>query len=226
MSKQVPTNSEWALVAKELEAEELKLASYDVALLDLLGDVRGRKILDYGCGPGILASALLRGGADIQIYDISPDMRQHAGRKIGRDRVYSSIGGVPMNYYDHVICNLVLCVVGDEIVPEIAGNMKEVTRNEGTIYVGFCNPMIFDVKESLLDIRRPTGQGYGENHQYSKTKKEGDYQIVEEHRPLEWYEETFIKSGLVVLEKHFTHEYELNGILIEDFVIFEMRREC
>ncbi len=225
MSKQVSKHSEWAQVAKELEAEELKLASYDATLLDLLGSVKGRRILDYGCGPGILALVLTRGRADIQIYDISSDMRQLAGRKIGHDRGCGSIEEIPRNYFDCVICNLVLCIVGDEVVTEIARNLGDMASKEGTIYTGFCNPMIFNLEETQLDLREPTGQGYGENHQYRKTKKEGGYQILEEHRPLEWYEETFANSGLVVLGKHFTQEYELKGNHIKDFVIFEMRGE-
>jgi len=224
MSKLISKHSEWARVAKELEAEDLKLASYDGTLLGLLGDAKGRRILDYGCGPGVLASALIRGRADIQIYDISPDMRYLAGEKIGHDRVCNSVEEIPRDYFDCVICNLVLCIVGDEVVPEIARNLGDMASKEGKIYTGFCNPLIFNVEESQLDLREPTGQGYGENHQYRKTKKEGGYQIFEEHRPLEWYEETFKDSGLVVLGKHFTPEYELKGNHIEDFVIFEMRR--
>ena len=181
--------------------------------------------MDYGCGPGVLASALSRGGADIQIYDISPDMRHLAGEKIGHDRVYNSIGEIPRDHFDCVICNLVLCIVGDEVVSEIVRNLGDMASKEGTIYTGFCNPKIFNVEESQLDLREPTGQGYGENHQYRKIKKEGGYQIFEEHRPLEWYEEAFTNSGLVVLQKHFTPEYELKGNYIEDFVIFEMKRE-
>ena len=42
MSILISKHSEWARVAKELEAEDLKLASYDGTLLDLLGDAKGR----------------------------------------------------------------------------------------------------------------------------------------------------------------------------------------
>ena len=43
----VAEQKEWNKVSKELEAENLKLAYYDDTLVPLLGDVKGKKILDY-----------------------------------------------------------------------------------------------------------------------------------------------------------------------------------
>lgn len=225
MSKLISEQSEWARVAKELEAENLKLASYDSTLLDLLGDVRGKKLIDYGCGPGVLASALQRGGADIRAYDISEKMRVHCGDKIGHDRVYVSVDAIPQNYFDGVICNLVLCIVNEDEVRKISRNIRDVLHQEGRVYIGFCNPFIFNVPESRLDLRDQTEQSYEKNHRYWKTKKEGEYRIIEEHRPIEWYEQIFTKSGLIVLNKHFTQEYELKGRKIKDFIIFELGKK-
>ncbi len=222
MAKCITQQSKWAEVAAELEAEHLKLASYDTTLVELLGNVEEQSILDYGCGPGVLALALARAKADVRAYDISYDMRTFAGEKIGSHRVYASIDEIPKGYFDRVICNLVLCIVSDEVVSNIAANLGDVVNHTGRVYTGFCNPKIFRVAESHLDVREPTGQPYEENHRYRKTKKEGGYHIVEEHRPLEWYEETFSKSGLTVLERHFTPTYQFHGETIEDFVIFEM----
>ncbi|MBI2548753.1 hypothetical protein HYW21_05375 [Candidatus Woesearchaeota archaeon] len=125
---------------------------------------------------------------------------------------------------DGAICNLVLCIVDDVEVGNIARNLRDVLGEEGRAYIGFCNPRMFNIPESRLDLRDQTEHHYEENHAYWKTKKEGGYRIVEQHRPVEWYEHTFTETGLVVLGKHFAPEYELNGRRIQDFVIFELGR--
>lgn len=46
-------------------------AYYDrPAVLKLLGDVRGRRVLDAGCGPGFYAEELVRRGADVVAFDL------------------------------------------------------------------------------------------------------------------------------------------------------------
>ncbi len=221
MSKLISRHSEWGAVAKELNAEKLKLASYDGPLLDQLGNVAGKKILDYGCGPGVLALALAKLGADIRVFDIDPKMLIFAGEKIGQDKVYTKAVDIPSSFFDVVICNLVLCINPDDEVRRIAQNIKKELKSGGTSYVGFCNPKIFDVPESRLDIRFFTGNKYEENHRYRKMKKEGWYEIVEDHRPIEWYENIFSECGLKIIGRHFTPEYEFNGRKINDFVILE-----
>ena len=225
MSKLISEQSEWARVAQELEAEDLKLASYDGTLLDLLGDVEGRRILDYGCGPGVLASALLRGRGDVWTYDVSEEMRKLSGEKIGHDKVHSRVEDIHSDSYDTVICNLVMCIVDEEEVGNISQNIRSVLKdNQSRAYVGFCNPHLLSVPEPQLDFRPEPKCEYDENHPYMKTKKEGGYQIVENHRPIEWYESVFAEAGLEVVKKHFTPEYEIAGKTVQDFIIFELAR--
>ena len=145
------------------------------------------------------------------------------GKKIRHENVYSTAEGIPRNYFDAAICNLVVCIVPEGEVVNIARNLRGVLKPEGAAYVGFCNPLIFDVHESALDFRFPTGQPYSKNHKYKKLKKEGNYEIVEDHRPIEWYENAFGQAGFKS-RLFFTPEYELNSRKINDFVIFELRK--
>jgi len=221
-TKLVAKQRDWHHVAEELKAENLKLASYDNTLLPLLGDLNGKTVLDYGAGPGVLAKAINKLGGDIKVYDINPDMRMQAGQKIGIENVYATTEAIPKVSFDHVICNLVLCIVPEDEVKRIAHNIKLALKPGGSAYVGFCNPKIFNIKESQLDFRFPTGHQYEENHDYKKVKKEGEYEIIESHRPTEWYQKMFEAAGFKVDELIYTPEYKLHENNIKDFVIFKL----
>ena len=60
------------------------------AMLELAGDVSGRRILDIGCGSGPLAAALLERGAQVEGFDSSVAMINLAQRRLG-ERVRLSV---------------------------------------------------------------------------------------------------------------------------------------
>ena len=215
---------QWGKVLKELESEKIKLAYYDNTLIPLLGNLTDKKVLDYGGGPAVLATALKAKGADSRLFDISPDMRTRAGERIGRENVYKKATDIPQGYFDIIICNLVLCIVPEKEVKNILENMYQETKSRGMVYIGFCNPLIFDVPESKIDFRMRTKHKYEDNHNYKKIKKEGNYEIVESHRPIEWYTSAFKEAGFDLVDTIFTPEYELNGRKINDFAIFKLRK--
>ena len=225
MSKNIVYETDWDNVIQELETEDIKLSSYDRPLLDHLGDVSGKKILDYGCGPGMLAQVLQKNGALVQVWDINPDMLLKARQRIGLKNVFDTFDDIPSNFFDIIICNLVLCIVSDSKTVKIMHNIKKNLNKDGSAYVGFSNPKIFNVYESNLDLRLPIGASYDKNHIYSKIKKEGGYTINEFHRPIEWYVNIFNQVGLRIDDIIFTPEYELNGKKIKDFIIFKLTKK-
>jgi SAM-dependent methyltransferase len=59
-------------------------AFYDrPAVLDLLGEVAGLRILDAGCGPGLYAEELAAHGAEVVGFDASPEMVRLAKLRLG-----------------------------------------------------------------------------------------------------------------------------------------------
>lgn len=59
-------------------------ALYDrPALLELLGDVSGKDVLDAGCGPGLYAQELVRRGAQVTAFDSSAEMVRLAQARVG-----------------------------------------------------------------------------------------------------------------------------------------------
>ena len=87
-------------------------AHYDrPAVLELLGDVAGRRVLDAACGPGLYAEALLERGAEVLGFDASPVMVDLARARVGdRARIDEARLGDPLPYPDDHV-DLVVCAL-------------------------------------------------------------------------------------------------------------------
>ncbi|HVV87592.1 MAG TPA: class I SAM-dependent methyltransferase [Kofleriaceae bacterium] len=56
-------------------------------VLELCGDLRGRRVLDLGCGEGYVARQLARAGAQVLGIDLSPGMIEQARRQEQAERL-------------------------------------------------------------------------------------------------------------------------------------------
>lgn len=225
MKKTVINQNDWDLVLKELENEKIKLMSYDNTIIGNLINIKGTRILDYGGGPGILASVLKKIGADVKIFEINDKILEAAAKRIGKENVFNNINQLPHNFFDSIICNLVLCIVSEKEVKFILQTINKLLSPDGFAFFGFCNPLIFELKESHIDFRFPTGEPYEKNHSYKKVKKEGNYEIFEQHRPIGWYETQLIKTGYTITNILFTPEYDYRGNHINDFILFKCKKK-
>jgi ubiquinone/menaquinone biosynthesis C-methylase UbiE len=80
------------------------------ATLELLGNVKGKKILDFGCGTGIYAKLLTKKGAKVSGFDISKTMLDIAKKENPKlDLKFGSGYKIPFKEkFDIVNCSLVL----------------------------------------------------------------------------------------------------------------------
>lgn len=89
-------------------------AHYDrPAVLALVGEVAGLRVLDAGCGPGLYAEELLARGADLVAVDGSAAMVELARRRLGgRARVLHADLANPLPFepseFDLIVCALVI----------------------------------------------------------------------------------------------------------------------
>ena len=92
------------------------------AILDLAGDVAGRRVLDAGCGSGPLSAALRDRGAIVTGFDSSAKMLELARRRLGpgadlREADLASPLPYPDGAFDDVIACLVLHYLRDWTAP-------------------------------------------------------------------------------------------------------------
>ena len=82
-------------------------------VLELLPQRLGR-VLDVGCGPGVMTEVVLERGGEFDGVDLSPEMVREAQEKFGRlDGVHFAVGNIEAieaadNSYDQLICMAVL----------------------------------------------------------------------------------------------------------------------
>ncbi len=123
-------------------------AIYEPAIDELLGDVRGKRILDAGCGEGSYCRKLSSKGALVTGIDSSKDMIAIAMRKSpGHNVDYEMMDlGQRLNLkdrqFDIVLANMVLMDM-----PRIAVAISEFTRvlrKDGSLLFSIVHPCFFD----------------------------------------------------------------------------------
>jgi ubiquinone/menaquinone biosynthesis C-methylase UbiE len=90
------------------------------AVLALLGDVNGLRILDVGCGPGLYAQVLTTRGADVTGFDQSHDMITLARQRVptARFRVHDladPLTWIPDQTFDRALLALTLHYVDNPV---------------------------------------------------------------------------------------------------------------
>lgn len=109
-------------------------------VLDLLGNVKGKKILDLGCGSGIYAKILTKKGAIVKGFDISPEMVKIAKQENpSLDLRVGSANKIPFDEkFDIVIASLVVHYLSnwDKMFKEI----RRVLKPKGIFIFSTGNP--------------------------------------------------------------------------------------
>jgi 2-polyprenyl-3-methyl-5-hydroxy-6-metoxy-1,4-benzoquinol methylase len=79
---------------------------------DVLGDIdlRGKRLLDAGCGTGHFSRIATRRGADVTSMDVGPKLLAEVAQKCESNRVVGSVTGMPFSdrSFEVVICTEVI----------------------------------------------------------------------------------------------------------------------
>ncbi len=102
------------------------------AMRALIGDVKGKRVLDAGCGGGEMACYCAAAGAEVTAVDISTEMILAAGRRASKQRVtvnfvHGDMEDLPelqAESFDLVIASLAIAGRLSEIVAEAARLLK------------------------------------------------------------------------------------------------------
>ena len=167
------------------------------AMLELAGDVNGRRILDAGCGSGLLFEALRRQGAVVTGLDSSSEMLRFARDRLGPDADLRHRDlGDPLPFdncsFDDVVASLVLHYLEDWTAP--LAELHRVLAPGGRLIASVDHPF-----QSQLQAGRDAD--YFAIREWSFTWSLAGQAAVMSfwHRPLHAMVDAFTNGGFVVV---------------------------
>ncbi|XVV01351.1 class I SAM-dependent methyltransferase [Actinosynnema sp. CA-248983] len=162
------------------------------AMVNLAGDVAGRRILDAGCGSGPLFGALRERGAVVSGFDASTTMVEVARRRLGVDadlRVADL--GRPLPYgdgeFDDVVAALVLHYLEDWTGP--LAELRRVLRPGGRLILAVNHPIIYKMINPSADYFATVK--WSDEYTFAGRKAVLEYW----HRPLHAMTDAFTAAG-------------------------------
>lgn len=162
------------------------------AMVELAGDVDGRRVLDAGCGSGPLSAGLRDRGALVSGFDLSPAMVSLARERLGEEadlKVADLAERLPYEdvSFDVVVCSLALHYLKDWVAP--LTELRRVLRPGGHLVVSVPHPAAY-----LFNYQ---GSDYFALTQYSEEFEFDEQHAVLTywHRPLHAMTDAFTEAG-------------------------------
>jgi len=184
-----------AAYAVDNEANAFNALYERPAMLALLGDVDGKRVLDVGCGAGALAEALLRRGAVVTGLEISERMAALARARLG-NRAAVHVGDLarPLALFADGAFDLVAASLVLHYLERWEPTLREFARvlvPGGAVALSTHHP--------TMDWRL-AGGGYFETRRITETWRKGGEQatVTFWRRPLTAMVAAFRDSGLAV----------------------------
>ncbi|GAA1208782.1 class I SAM-dependent methyltransferase [Pseudonocardia alaniniphila] len=163
------------------------------AVLDLAGDVAGRRILDVGCGAGPLLAALRDRGAIVTGIEPSAKMLDLARQRLGDSAALHQGGlrGDPLPFpdasFDDAIACLVLHYLADWKAP--LADLRRVLVPGGRLIVAVNHPFVYKLLHP--DAQYSVIREYSEDNTFSGQSVVLTYW----HRPLHAMTAAFTAAG-------------------------------
>ena len=114
------------------------------ATLSLMPEVKGKRVLDAGCGPGVYSEWLIERGAKVVAIDASPKMVELAKRKLGSmTDIRQADLSKPLNFLDSLSFDIVVCPLVLEYIEDwhsIFAEFYRVLRPQGHIVFSVTHP--------------------------------------------------------------------------------------
>jgi SAM-dependent methyltransferase len=171
------------------------------AILDLAGDVTGRRILEVGCGSGPLFAALRDRGALVTGFDSSAGMldlaRQRLGADADADLRVADLGSplpFPDGAFDDVIACLVLHYLEDWTAP--LAELRRVLMPGGRLIVAVDHPFAI----TLMRLEQGIKPRYFETHERTEDWTFGGHSFPMRFwdRPLHATTDAFTAAGFQI----------------------------
>lgn len=218
---------------KYSQYDDSELSGLHPELLKMLGNIRGKHVVDYGCGEGKLLEELLARGAIVHGYDISSTMIEEARERIGGRGELKAIksGKMPLDggSVDCVVSNLVLMMCPNmQIVENIFKEAHRVLKTEGRWIYCVTHPAFSEHDFTTYRNIFLGGMDYfreGQPYQFVLKKKDGREitaeSFIDHHYSLSAYLNLLPKTGFRLEE---FREVPVEGNKFPPYIIIKGRK--
>lgn len=178
-------------------------------ILRLLGDVRGKEVLDAGCGGGFYSLWLSENGAKVLGVDGSKEMIKIAKEKAARKMLDTRflVGDVTDLRIEDSMFDLVLStlVLGMKELDKAIRELVRVTRNGGDIVISILHPIVtaaYWERESGRKLFRKLDDYFLERELEAVWENEKKERVPHTfyHRPLQAFTQPFFEEGCILID--------------------------
>ena len=202
---------------KRIEKNDFNKMLEQPITFEMLGDVKGKKILDAGCGSGIYTKILAEKGAKVQGLELSGEMIRLAEEHCKGLDIKFKQGSIdnlpyPSNSFDVVVASLVIHYL--EKPEDAFKEFNRVLKRNGVLIFSTHHP----VMEAFQEVRIKNGKKQAVIQDYFKTGKiywqihESKVRIPSYKFGLERLFDILYKNNFIVekfKESHFSKEMKL-----------------
>ncbi len=200
---------EWLTLA---QTGESRLKFIMPWMLRYMGDVRGLRILDLGCGEGGYARALAEAGAQVVAVDCSQAAISYA-EQVARQanlpithllRNSNDLFDIADETFDVVLCSMMLMDCED-----LAGTVREIVRvlkPRGRVFVSILHPCFNGDyaqgigRQGSGETREVVVKNYFAPREWEAPLPSGTRSVIWRHRTLSEYVKAFIGAGLTIVD--------------------------
>jgi ubiquinone/menaquinone biosynthesis C-methylase UbiE len=182
--------------SRENESSLLNAYYERPAMIDLAGDVNGRRVLDAGCGSGPLSAALRAKGAIVTGFDSSPAMVELARQRLGEDAdLHVADLSQPLPFadgaFDDVVSSLVLHYLRDWKAP--LAELRRVLKPGSRLILSVNHPIVYKLMDPSADYFAITQ--YSDEFTFNGLAAE----LTFWHHPLHAMTDAFTEAGFRIL---------------------------
>lgn len=197
-------------------------------LLRIVGDIRGKNVVDVACGQGYFTRALFTAGAQVSGVDASKSLIAFARKKGPKGITYFESNADRLIFFSPETVDVATCILAIQNIENLAGVLKEIAKilkKGGVCYLIINHPAFRIPKESAWAYDEQKKIQYRRIESYLSQQKNkidmtpGTHDIkkkeytVSFHRSLQDYFKAFAKAGFAVirLEEWISHRVSEKG---------------